>query len=114
MFDGLGTQWALTLIAFVSLALAPIPFVFYYYGAHIRRNSTFAPGHKPAAPAPAAAATETSGTLSRELTRQEVEAAEVASLDLRQVESRVEQREKLARDGLLDEAKAAEVDRRGE
>ncbi|GAA5921435.1 hypothetical protein JCM3775_003047 [Rhodotorula graminis] len=111
MFDGMGTQWALTLIAFVSLALAPIPFVFYYYGAHIRRNSTFAPGHKPAAPA---AAAESTGGLSRELTRQEVEAAEVASLDLRQVESRVEQREKLAREGLLDEAKAAEVDRRGE
>lgn len=115
MFDGMGTQWAITLIAFIALALMPIPFVFYKYGAYIRRNSTFAPGHKPAAAAPAPAAKpEGEGELTRELTRQEVEAAEIASMDLAQVESRTEQREKLAREGLLDEAKADEVDRRGE
>ncbi|GAA6059322.1 hypothetical protein JCM10212_005902 [Sporobolomyces blumeae] len=60
MFDRLGTQWALTLLAFLSVAFAPIPFLFYFYGARIRAHSTFAPGHKPAAapaaqPAPAAA-----------------------------------------------------------
>jgi len=58
MFNRLGTQWALTLLAFLSVLFAPIPFIFYYYGARIRAHSTFAPGHTPAAtPAPSAPAT---------------------------------------------------------
>ncbi|GAA5841535.1 hypothetical protein JCM3766R1_003979 [Sporobolomyces carnicolor] len=64
MFERLGTQWALTLLAFLALAFTPIPFLFYYYGDRIRAKSTFAPGHKPAAaptPAPAAAEPTASG-----------------------------------------------------
>ncbi|GAA5934000.1 MFS transporter [Sporobolomyces koalae] len=57
MFANLGTQWALTLLAFLSVLFMPVPFVFYYYGHRIRAKSTFAP--KPAA-APAAAPAPTS------------------------------------------------------
>ncbi|BGP38408.1 hypothetical protein JCM10450v2_002353 [Rhodotorula kratochvilovae] len=68
---------------FVSVALAPIPFVIYYYGAHIRRNSKFAPGHKPAAvPVPATTSTAS------------VEEEAAAEMDLAQVEERREEREK--------------------
>jgi MFS transporter, DHA1 family, multidrug resistance protein len=43
MFDGMGIQWAGTLLGFVALALVPIPIAFYYYGERIRRRSAFAP-----------------------------------------------------------------------
>lgn len=46
MFHGLGNNWALTLLAFLSLILTPIPFVFMRYGEIIRSHSKFAPGHK--------------------------------------------------------------------
>jgi len=39
----LGINWASTLIGLISLALAPIPFLFFKYGARIRTRSTFAP-----------------------------------------------------------------------
>ncbi|GAA5823747.1 hypothetical protein JCM3770_005548, partial [Rhodotorula araucariae] len=100
MFEGMGTQWALTLIAIISLVLAPIPFVFYYYGAHIRRNSTFAPGHRPAAPAAA--------------TTPSVEADAAEELDLGEAEDHSEERQKERREGVLDEGAAAEAERRGE
>ncbi|GJN87183.1 hypothetical protein Rhopal_000128-T1 [Rhodotorula paludigena] len=112
MFEGMGTQWALTLFAFVALLLAPVPFLFYRYGAYIRRNSSFAPGHKPAAPAPAPA--KAGEALERPLTREEEEAADVQQLDLAQVESRREERERERRDGTLNEEKAAEAEKRGE
>ncbi|KAI5481709.1 hypothetical protein MNV49_002935 [Pseudohyphozyma bogoriensis] len=50
MFDRLGYHWALTLVAFLSLMLVPIPVLFYIYGERIRANSAFAPGHKAAPP----------------------------------------------------------------
>lgn len=68
MFRKLGNNYALTLLAILSLLLAPvrtspsllkpiltssprqIPFFFMKYGARIRATSTFAPGH-PALPA---------------------------------------------------------------
>ncbi|GAA5868957.1 hypothetical protein JCM16303_000319 [Sporobolomyces ruberrimus] len=62
MFQRLGTQWALTLLAFLSLAFMPIPFLFYYYGERIRAKSTFAPGHKAATPSPTPAATPSATT----------------------------------------------------
>ncbi|KZV65969.1 MFS polyamine transporter [Peniophora sp. CONT] len=43
MYHGLGVQWASTLIALIALLLAPIPFLFYKYGARIRGSSKFAP-----------------------------------------------------------------------
>ncbi|KZV67553.1 MFS polyamine transporter [Peniophora sp. CONT] len=44
MYHGMGIQWASTLIGVVALVLAPIPFLFYKYGARIRASSKFAPG----------------------------------------------------------------------
>jgi DHA1 family multidrug resistance protein-like MFS transporter len=43
MFEGLGVQWAGTLLGCVSACLVPIPIIFYYYGARIRKRSKFAP-----------------------------------------------------------------------
>ena len=43
MYHGMGVQWASTLIGLVALLLAPIPFLFFKYGAKIRESSTFAP-----------------------------------------------------------------------
>lgn len=39
MYANLGNQWASTLLAFISLAIVPIPFLFYKYGASIRARS---------------------------------------------------------------------------
>lgn len=43
MFEGLGIQWASTLLGCVALVLAPIPFIFYRYGGKIREKSAYAP-----------------------------------------------------------------------
>ncbi|OSX62324.1 hypothetical protein POSPLADRAFT_1143698 [Postia placenta MAD-698-R-SB12] len=43
MFQNLGINWACTLIGLLGLLLAPIPFLFYRYGAYIRAKSTFSP-----------------------------------------------------------------------
>lgn len=43
MFQGLGIQWAGTLLGCVALVLAPIPFIFYKWGATIRARSKIAP-----------------------------------------------------------------------
>ncbi|KAG6004796.1 hypothetical protein E4U21_000752 [Claviceps maximensis] len=43
MFDGLGIQWASTLLGCVALVMAPIPIIFYKYGARIRARSAYAP-----------------------------------------------------------------------
>ncbi|PLW24874.1 hypothetical protein PCANC_28076 [Puccinia coronata f. sp. avenae] len=43
MLHGMGTQWACTLIAGLSLLLMPIPFIFYKYGSRLRVGSPFAP-----------------------------------------------------------------------
>ncbi|TFK65925.1 MFS general substrate transporter [Pluteus cervinus] len=43
MFRNLGINWACTLIGFLTLILAPSPFLFYKYGARIRKHSRFAP-----------------------------------------------------------------------
>jgi len=42
-FVQLGINWASTLMACIGLLLTPSPFLFYKYGARIRRGSTFAP-----------------------------------------------------------------------
>ncbi|KZV96667.1 MFS general substrate transporter [Exidia glandulosa HHB12029] len=39
MFRGLGNGWAASLLAFVALAMVPIPFLFYRYGGSIRARS---------------------------------------------------------------------------
>ncbi|KAF2133772.1 MFS general substrate transporter [Dothidotthia symphoricarpi CBS 119687] len=43
MFEGMGVQWACTLIGGVALLLVPMPIMFYMYGKKIRAKSTFAP-----------------------------------------------------------------------
>lgn len=43
MFNGMGIQWASTLLGCVGVALIPIPVLFYLKGASIRKRSTFAP-----------------------------------------------------------------------
>jgi multidrug resistance protein len=42
MYHRLGYQWAGSLLAFISLACCAIPFIFYYFGASIRRRSKYA------------------------------------------------------------------------
>jgi hypothetical protein len=43
LYTKLGLNWAGTLIACLSLACAPMPFLFMRYGAYLRRNSSYAP-----------------------------------------------------------------------
>jgi DHA1 family multidrug resistance protein-like MFS transporter len=43
MFEGMGIQWASTLIGAVAVVLAPMPVFFYLYGKKIRAKSKFAP-----------------------------------------------------------------------
>ncbi|TQS32703.1 hypothetical protein Golomagni_06975, partial [Golovinomyces magnicellulatus] len=43
MFEGMGIQWASTLLGCVAVVLAPIPFIFYKYGGKIREKSAYAP-----------------------------------------------------------------------
>ena len=47
MFEKLGVGGAGSLIGGVACLLAPIPFVFYFYGERIRARSTFAPTDEP-------------------------------------------------------------------
>ncbi|ETI27951.1 hypothetical protein G647_00400 [Cladophialophora carrionii CBS 160.54] len=42
MYHTLGYQWASSLLAFLALACCAIPYVFYFYGARIRKFSKFA------------------------------------------------------------------------
>lgn len=42
MFDRLGIHWASSIPAFLALACVPLPFIFYKYGAAIRKKSKFA------------------------------------------------------------------------
>lgn len=45
MYEYLGLEWASSLLAFLSLVLCPIPFVFFYWGEGIRRRSPWAREH---------------------------------------------------------------------
>ncbi|KAK4156615.1 hypothetical protein C8A00DRAFT_12470 [Chaetomidium leptoderma] len=44
MYDRMGDQWASSLLAFLSLACCAIPFLFWKYGAAIRKRSKYAYG----------------------------------------------------------------------
>jgi len=41
MYEALGIDWATSLLAFVSIALLPIPWVFFKYGPKIRSRSGY-------------------------------------------------------------------------
>ncbi|KAF3765884.1 MFS general substrate transporter [Cryphonectria parasitica EP155] len=43
MFEGMGIQWASTLLGCVGVALVPIPVIFYLYGHKLRAKSKIAP-----------------------------------------------------------------------
>ena len=43
MIEGMGVQWAGTLLGCVALVLVPLPVIFYMKGGKIREKSTFAP-----------------------------------------------------------------------
>jgi MFS transporter, DHA1 family, multidrug resistance protein len=43
MIDGLGIQWAGTLLGGVAVLLVPIPVCFYLYGRKLREKSHFSP-----------------------------------------------------------------------
>lgn len=42
MYESLGINWASTLVAFLALACAPLPFLFFRYGEKIRLRSKYA------------------------------------------------------------------------
>ena len=44
MYSRLGYQWAGSLLAFIALACCAVPYVFWFYGAAIRRRSKYAYG----------------------------------------------------------------------
>jgi MFS family permease len=47
MYHKMGYQWASTFLAFLALACCAIPFLFYFFGARIRRHSRFAANGPP-------------------------------------------------------------------
>jgi len=47
MFNGMGIEWASTLLGCVAAALVPIPVIFYLYGHRIRKRSAYAPTPPP-------------------------------------------------------------------
>jgi len=38
MYNGLGQGWGNSLLAFIALAMVPIPWAFYYYGEKLRTH----------------------------------------------------------------------------
>ncbi|UKZ72313.1 uncharacterized protein TrAtP1_013256 [Trichoderma atroviride] len=50
MFKGMGIQWEMTLLGCVAAVLAPVPVLFYFKGAQIRKNSKYTPKFPPPAP----------------------------------------------------------------
>jgi hypothetical protein len=42
MYDKLGYQWATALLAFLTLAMLPFPYLFFKFGKRIRGQSKFA------------------------------------------------------------------------
>lgn len=47
MFEGMGIQWAATLLGCIAAILVPVPIWFYLKGAKIREKSAYAPTFKP-------------------------------------------------------------------
>ena len=43
MYHNLGVPWATSLLAFIALAMMPVPVLFYIYGKKIRSMSSFNP-----------------------------------------------------------------------
>ncbi len=47
MFDTLTIKWAGSLLAFVALALTPVPILFSVYGERLLQKSHFSPASRP-------------------------------------------------------------------
>ncbi|KAJ5537147.1 hypothetical protein N7513_010333 [Penicillium frequentans] len=43
MYDNLGVDWASSVLGFITVAMIPIPILFFFYGAKIRAMSRFSP-----------------------------------------------------------------------
>ncbi|KAL8929385.1 MAG: hypothetical protein Q9172_000558 [Xanthocarpia lactea] len=71
MFQGLGVEWAGTLLGFIALILVPIPVIFWKYGARIRARSAFAPTMPKNAPNLAAAPSDSVNTSGNDVEKQE-------------------------------------------
>lgn len=41
MYQGIGVDWATSVLGFIAIALAPVPIVFFVWGAKIRKASRF-------------------------------------------------------------------------
>ncbi|GAP92182.2 putative drug proton antiporter yhk8 [Rosellinia necatrix] len=41
LYQGIGYQWASSLLAFITLGLMPLPYVFFHYGKRLRQRSRF-------------------------------------------------------------------------
>lgn len=76
MYEGLGFRWASGLLAFVALACAPMPFLFYKYGPAIRAKSRFAPTGPSAPTAPTAPTAPSPAEEEKKVTVVEAPAAE--------------------------------------
>ena len=46
MFNNLGVAWATSLLGFLTLAMVPVPVLFFIYGKKIRSLSKFSPTEK--------------------------------------------------------------------
>ncbi|KAK4101040.1 MFS general substrate transporter [Parathielavia hyrcaniae] len=66
MFQGMGIQWASTLLGAIAAALVPIPIIFYVYGHRIRQRSAYAPTFSPSTKASGDAAASDEGNVSDE------------------------------------------------
>lgn len=45
MYHNLGVAWATSLLGFLTVALFPVPILFYVYGEKIRKLSRYTPTH---------------------------------------------------------------------
>jgi hypothetical protein len=43
MYTNLGVDWASSVLGFITIAMIPIPILFFFYGAKIRAMSRFTP-----------------------------------------------------------------------
>lgn len=41
MYRGIGVAWATSVLGFIAVALAPVPIIFYIWGARIRKTCRF-------------------------------------------------------------------------
>ncbi|KAH6957941.1 major facilitator superfamily domain-containing protein [Ilyonectria sp. MPI-CAGE-AT-0026] len=41
LYQGIGFQWATSVLAFLALAMSPFPYIFYVFGKRLRKNSRF-------------------------------------------------------------------------